>query len=122
MPQKGASKAERIYFNGINGATGDYGLPPMSSEELSKVIVGEAPPENRSELEYRRRQQGEAHLGAKEGVDPKKLDEAGWGVVFAQDADPAVRDALRPLLELRKEQAGDRFKIYEGAGGRRPGE
>ncbi len=122
MPEKGATTSEPFYFNGINGATGEYGLPPMSAEDLSKLIVGEAPPENQSELTFRYRQQGEAHFGAKEGVDPKKLDEAGWGVVFAHDADPAVRDALRPLLELRKEQAGDRFKVYDGAEGRRPGE
>src|SRR5262245_54113666 len=117
MPQKGASKAEPIYFNGINGANGEYGLSPISADELSKLIVGEPPPENRSELQYRHRQQGEAHFGVKEGVDPKKLDESGWGVLFTHDADPAVRDALRPLLDLRKMQAGGRFKVYAGADG-----
>jgi hypothetical protein len=119
MPRK---KTEQLYFNGIDGATGEYGLSPMSAEELSKLIVGEAPPENRSELNYRHRQQGEAHFGVKEGVDPKKLDEAGWGVVFPHDADPAVRDALRPLLDWRKEQSGDRFRVYEGPDGHRPAE
>ena len=122
MREKGANKSERFYFNGINGATGEYGLPPMSGEELSKLIVGEEPPENLSELNYRYRQQGEAHFGVKEGVDPKTLGEAGWGVVFTHDADPAVRAALQPLLDLRKEQAGDRFELYEGADGFRPGE
>jgi hypothetical protein len=122
MPAKDGDEAERFYFNGINGATGEYGLPPMSAEELAKLIVGEAPPENLSELSYRYRQQNEAHLGVKEGVDPKELGEAGWGVVFAQDADPAVRSALQPLLDLRAEQAGERFKVYESEGGYRPGE
>jgi hypothetical protein len=122
MPPKGATKTESIYFNGINGATGEYGLAPMSAEELSKLIVGEPPPENRSELQYRHRQQGEAHFGVKEGVDPKKLDESGWGVVFAPDVEPAVRAALRPLLELRKDQAGARFKVYDGTDGYRKGE
>ncbi len=96
--------------------------PPMSAEELSKLIMGEAPEENRTELRYRYRQKGEAHFGVKEGVDPKKLDEAGWGVVFPESAEPAVRDALAPLLELRKEQAGERFKVYDGTNGYRTGE
>ena len=122
MPETRTKKTEQFYFNGINGATGEYGLPPMSGEELAKLIVGEVPPENLSELNYRYRQQGEAHFGVKEGVDPKKLDEAGWGVVFTHDADPAVRAALQPLLDLREEQAGDRFQVYEGADGYRPGE
>ncbi len=122
MPEKGPGKAERFYFNGINGATGEYGLPPMSGEELSKLIVGEAPPENLSELRYRHRQQGEAHLGVKEGVDPRNLGEAGWGIVFARDADPAIRAALQPLLDRREEQAGERFAVYEGEDGYRPGE
>ncbi len=30
-----------LYFNGINGATGDYLLPPMSPEELGRIALGE---------------------------------------------------------------------------------
>jgi len=120
MADSSGSK-QKLFFNGINGATGEYGLPPMTGEELAKLIRGEAPPENLSELKYRY-QQGGDHLGVKEGVDPKKLDEAGWGVVFAHDAGPAVKEALQPLLDRRAEQAQERFRVYEGADGLRPGE
>jgi HEAT repeat protein len=43
---------ELLYFNGINGATGMYGLPPMTSKELSNHITGDedATPENLVEL------------------------------------------------------------------------
>jgi hypothetical protein len=102
-----------LYFNGVNGATGDYGLPPMSGEDLASVIQGEADEELLSELKYRTAQKSESHFGVKEGVDPKKLDESGWGVLFTHDADPAVREALEPLLNLRREQAGERYRCYE---------
>lgn len=113
---------ELLYFNGVNGATGDYGLPPMTSEDLSTFIQGEAKPENLDELKFRYEQRNQKHFGVKEGVDPKKLAEAGWGVIFAHDADAAVKEALGELINLRREQAGEHFRIYEGADGYRPGE
>ena len=84
---------EILYFNGVNGATGDYGLPPMTGEELSELLQGEAPPEELDELRFRHGQKDQRHFGVREGVDPKKLYEAGWGVIFTHDADPAVREA-----------------------------
>ncbi len=111
-----------LYFNGVNGATGDYGLPPMTGDQLSEFLQGEAPPEELQELRFRQGQKDQGHFGVKEGIDPKKLDDAGWGVIFAHDADPAMEEALAPLLELRAEQAGEHFKVYRGADGFRPGE
>ena len=110
-----------LHFNGINGATGEYGLPPMTGEELAGFIKGESAPENLAELKYRRQQATQRHYGVKEGVDPKKLDETGWGVIFAHDAAPEIREALRPLLDLRQSQAGERYRCYEGGNGFRVG-
>jgi len=111
----------KLVFNGINGATGDYGLPPMSGEELSEFIRGEATPENLNELRARHRASTQQTLGVKEGIDPKKLDEAGWGIIFAHDADPAIKEALGDLIALREEQAGPYFRLYEGPDGYRRG-
>jgi hypothetical protein len=42
--------------------------------------------------------------------DPCHLSDVGWGVVFEAGADPSIREALAPLLELRREQSGDHFR------------
>jgi hypothetical protein len=59
----------------------------------------------------------EDHLGPASGVDPQKLKSSGWGVLFAADENPAVIEALRPLLDWRKEQAGPLYQEYAGATG-----
>jgi len=120
---------ELLFFNGINGDTGSYDLPPMSAEELVKVIRGEIKPENLNELRFRIQQATTGFLGVKEGVDPKQLNQAGWGVIFPVYAttDPAkdkkdkdvaaIREALQPLLQLRQQQAGARFAEWtQGTG------
>jgi len=116
---------EPIYFNGINGATGEYGLPPMSGDDLASIIKGERPPENISELKAKSSQKG-AGVSApiKPPNDPARLDEAGWAIVFPALSPivPAVKEALADLLKLRQPQAGPRFKIFEGPEGYRPNE
>jgi hypothetical protein len=110
---------ELLHFNGINGASGDYELPPMTSHQLAQVIKGEEVDEGfLSELKQRR----EAHLGVKEGVDPTKVESSGWGVVTAHNADPAIKEALSELLAHRQKQAGERYKEYLGSAGYRPDE
>lgn len=51
-------------------------------------------------------------LGPAAGVDPKKLDQSGWGVIFADGIDSRVPGALGGLLKLRKQQAGERYREY----------
>ena len=47
------------------------------------------------------------------GVDPRDLSSSGWGVIFSPGIQPDIRRALRPLLELRYEQAGQYYREYE---------
>ena len=121
-PMSPQAPEELLYFNGINGETGDYDLPPMSAQDLSRFIKGEAKPENLNELRHRSQSREMTHLGVAEGVDPKRLDQAGWGLILPHDADPAIREALTPLLRLRAAQAGERYRLYEGLDGHRPEE
>jgi hypothetical protein len=56
--------------------------------------------------------------------DPMDLTQTGWTALFASDVDPAIREALTPLLEWRKSQVNDEklFKVFEGNAGVRPGQ
>jgi hypothetical protein len=56
--------------------------------------------------------------------DPMDLRQAGFTVLLPSDVDPAIREALKPLLELRQSQVNDDklFQIFEGGKGVRAGQ
>lgn len=113
-----------LAFNGINGATGQYLLSAITAADIAAVAKGESlsrptgDQQHLKELQFRDRLHKHATYGLVHGVDSRKLNEAGWGVVFHADEKPGIREALKVLLDFRKNQAGDRYKefIY------RPGE
>ena len=114
---------EHLFFNGIDGASGSYLLPPLDLADVAAAARGEVvDPRHAKELELRRYHDQTETYGVKEGIDPTDLAAAGWGVVFAHDADPAIREALGSLLTLRRGQAAGRYREFAGPHGYRPGE
>jgi hypothetical protein len=116
-----------VVFNGIDGASGSYLLPPMPLTQISRLARGPVPDDaHLAELRWWRDRRREATFAPTEGVDPTDLAEAGWGVIFARDADPAVREALDELLAHRRRQATrvrkHRYRELIGEEGYRPGE
>ncbi|MFZ1025498.1 MAG: hypothetical protein WAN66_04690 [Limnoraphis robusta] len=113
---------EQLFFNGINGGTGEYLLPPLTPEQIAKIAQGqeeeeEKDPEHRAHLDELKAKDRhvkgiEPQFAPIEGVDRKNLAETGWGVIFAHDADPGIKDALSPLLKLRKQQATQKNEKY----------
>lgn len=104
-----------LFFNGINGSSGDYLLPPLTAEQVARIAQGEDfDPEELDELIRKNKHvQGlEPDFAPIEGVDPKNIAETGWGVIFAFNADPAIREALSELLEHRKKQATEKHEHY----------
>jgi len=67
-----------------------------------------------------------SYLGTVPWVDPTKLDEAGWGVIFPvemeDDRQEAIEAALAPLLAWRKGQAKALYRVFKGREGYRPGD
>ena len=105
--------SDLLFFNGINGASGEYLLPPMTPQQISEIARGEPQDEDHlRELKWWYQRVTQAHLGPKEGVDPKNLAEAGWGIIFAHGADPAIKEALSELLEHRRIQATHKHEHY----------
>ncbi|HLK62212.1 MAG TPA: hypothetical protein VKU19_02145 [Bryobacteraceae bacterium] len=104
-------------FNGIDADTGEYLAPPMGAAGVVRAAKSvRVDKEHLAELKARDQDVKTAgrHYGVKFGVDPKKLSETGWGVIFPPGAD-AAREALQPLLKLRSNQAGARYHEYSGA-------
>ncbi len=107
------NEQELLYFNGINGSTGDYLLPPMTTEQVSRIAQGQKfDPDELQDIELKIRQKQGTDFAPIEGVDPKDLAQTGWGVIFALNADPAIREALSELLDHRKKQATQKHEHY----------
>ena len=98
-------------FNGINGATGGYDLPPQSAEVMAKIARGvPLDMDEKKDIAIRRaldHQQVE-HFGIREGADPTDISQSGWGVVFSRNLVAADLDALKEALDplLKHRQAG----------------
>lgn len=99
------------FSNGVDATTGYY-LPAFSSlDDLGASLLrdGKAPFLGK---DY----ENNANLEPVDDVDTQDLANTGWGVIFAQGTDPAVREALAPLLNLRKQQANKLFEGYREFG------
>ena len=129
VTSQAASEEPLLWFNGLDGRRGSYLLPPVSPRHLADLACGSTVDTARvRELQdWVARGEGKARRGLKEGLDPCKLEEAGWGVIFPRSADSErLREALAPLLDLRRAQAGNRqerfFREFSGDDGYREGD
>jgi hypothetical protein len=133
MPNESPSRTRpeepMLWFNGIDGRQGSYLTPPMPPRAVAELACGAAVDRTgvRELQAWVARGEGKARRGLKEGSDPAKLDEAGWGVIFPSSVDSEpLREALAPLLDLRRSQAGRQrerfFREFIGDDGYREGE
>ena len=98
--------------NGIHGRSGEP-LLRLSSDQLGASILAEGlDPQQRGELEAVRDRAREKSLALRFGLDPRHLEQAGWGIVLPEAGGEAIRGALRPLLEHRREAAGAFYREF----------
>lgn len=116
-----------LYFSGLQEETGAYAVPPGPPGKSISLLDGEAVPAE--ETDALRAWLSRGARGLQQG-DPRDLAQAGWGVIFTQKNDKEVekiREALKPLLDHRREQVGrlgqhHRYREYRGKRGYREGD
>ena len=109
-----------IVLNGINGATGEYLVSPITPAQAVNIASGR-PTESalttwlRAIASVFKRPK----LGLPMDVDPVNPARAGWAIVLPAGAPPELRAAVQPLIDRRKSVVPpDRCKVLEY----RPGE
>ena len=112
-----ADTGEVLQFNGINGATGEYGMA-LTQDELLQLVTGESDKSLLNDMELKNQEP----FPIRPDLDPGDLSQAGWGVIFHEKANRAIQEALNPLLAMRQGQTGDLFRIFSGDGGYRSGD
>ena len=104
-------------------------LPPISMTDAARVL-------GRPDLaNAAARADSQTTLAPDASVDDlNSLQQTGWAVLFASDADPAIKQQLQPLLDLRQQQVetnlppglASRFRVFAGTdpttGGVLPGQ
>lgn len=99
--------ADLVYVNGIDFNTKDYAFAPRSIGEIAKqVLAGKSAASLDKVRDSRSR-------SLPVDMDPNELQETGWAIVFHEDTPQDVRDALAPLVERRKAQAGKRHQVLD---------
>ncbi len=115
--------ADEFVFNGVDAATGSYLTPALTVAQVAQLAQGETLDAARmDELRARHEALTAKTMGVPWGMDAQDLTQTGWGVLFPQDVGPELRAALAPLLKLRAETAGARYKEFVGSAGFRSGD
>jgi hypothetical protein len=109
---------DRLCLNGIDATTGGYLVPRLTVPEAAALIRGtpsrdgtlpdtqavQPDPGVATWLRRVWRILSQPHLGLPLDVDPAKVSQAGWAIVFHDSESDAVKRALQPLIEHRRTQ------------------
>ncbi|HEY3312126.1 MAG TPA: hypothetical protein VGK00_10850 [Anaerolineales bacterium] len=114
--------SQELFTNGIDATTGGPldGDITITTDMIAKVARGQKlTPEDLRDAKLRKAidaASGSEHFGVVEGIDETDLAQTGWSVIFPADLPQksvdAIKEALKPLLDLRKQQAAAKQETY----------
>jgi len=102
---------DHLRFSGVDGATGGYLHPPLTVAEAAAAAASSGKG-HEGDLRLRRTA-AQRSFGVRRQERADDLAHAGWALAVPAGTPRAVLDALAPLCERRREQAGDRFRCFE---------
>jgi hypothetical protein len=106
------SDGRKLFFNGLDGSTGRYLLPPMTPVQVAALGLSSAAEGGEWLALLRKWLEGDGSRGPILDGDPRNLAETGWGVVYAPGTPARVKAALSNLLAHRRDLAGARKSSY----------
>jgi hypothetical protein len=95
----------KVRFNGVDVSTGGWLTKETTVEALVEAVKAAPPPQAKPKTAKAAAAPG-MHAFLPFGVQPGKLDQAGWGIVFPAGTTDEVKAALAPLIAHRKAQTG----------------
>ena len=117
---------EQLCFNGIDGETGKYAQAPLTPQQIIERLQNKPVDHSHNKDLEKRVRSSETGYGLMEGRNPTVLAEAGWGIIFTRDTNPAIREALSELLDYRRALATSidsrRYQEFSGVRAYRKGE
>lgn len=120
-----ADAPEADVWNPGRRMSGEHAFPAISIDEIAARACREPLDRERLELARKVCRNSKSRLLV-DGVDPRRPEQAGWGVVFPAEGKSEIRQALKPLIEWRRAQVaasdGSRFRELYGDRGYRNGE
>jgi hypothetical protein len=94
-----------VLVNGINGATGEYLVPPISINDAAEMMRNYQPDAEDAEkdkiISLIQQKTQQKTFGLPDFVEPEDFDETGWAIVFHKDEDPKVKAAMKRLYDHR---------------------
>jgi hypothetical protein len=107
---------------GISARTGRP-LSDLAEDSVRAMVDEEREPGPELAAHQERSALGAAAFAVSGEFDAADLTQVGWGLIFPAAGNPAIKNALQPLIDHRRRQTEPApFVIYEGADGYRPGD
>ena len=106
---------------GVSATTGRPLAAELEDNAVESMLTGSDPKEALKAFSEKAGDAEAQSFAVGGEFEADELDQVGWGVIFAPGVRQEIKDALKPLLDHRKQQAKP-YVVYEGEESVLPGE